>query len=119
MKKIMKNFAVALAALCFLLGGIALAQDVATLRGAPILETLDPPAMAPVSNSDIRQVRNYPEQPPVIPHKITGYQVDRNANKCLSCHSRTAIESAAARISLRASSLHLTRTARENGETQG
>ena len=48
--------------------------------------------MAPVSNSDIRQVRNYPEQPPVIPHKITGYQVDRDANKCLSCHSRTAIE---------------------------
>ena len=92
MNKIMKNFTLALAALCFLLGGIALAQDVATLRGAPILETLDPPAMAPVSNKDIRQVRNYPEQPPVIPHKITGYQVDRAANKCLSCHSRTAIE---------------------------
>ena len=27
-------------------------------------------------------------QPPTIPHKTTGYQVDINSNKCLSCHSR-------------------------------
>ncbi len=35
-------------------------------------------------------MRNYPEQPPTIPHKIEGYQIDVNANRCLSCHSRTA-----------------------------
>ena len=33
-------------------------------------------------------MRNYPEQPPVIPHSIDGYQIDLNGNKCLSCHAR-------------------------------
>ena len=27
-----------------------------------------------------------------IPHKIEGYQLDRNVNRCLFCHSRTRIE---------------------------
>ena len=30
--------------------------------------------------------RNYPDQPPLIPHAIEGYALDLNANKCLSCH---------------------------------
>ena len=29
-------------------------------------------------------------QPPTIPHKIDGYQVDRNFNKCLDCHRARA-----------------------------
>ena len=33
-------------------------------------------------------MRNYPEQPPVIPHSIDGYQIDLQSNKCLSCHAR-------------------------------
>jgi len=71
----------------------AMAEDqIATLRGADIPDSPTPPKMAPVVNSDIRQVRNYPEQPPLIPHKIDNYQVDKNANRCLDCHSRTAIE---------------------------
>ncbi len=37
---------------------------------------------------DRRKQRNYPEQPPVIPHSVAGYQLDLNANKCLTCHSR-------------------------------
>ncbi len=91
-KKALTNGAIALATLFLFVAGTAIAQDVATLRGGPIDETLDPPSMAPVSNKDLRRVRNYPEQPPTIPHKIDGYQVDKNANKCLSCHSRTAVE---------------------------
>jgi len=31
--------------------------------------------------------RNYVQQPPLIPHTTRGYQVNLNANKCLSCHS--------------------------------
>ena len=31
-------------------------------------------------------------QPPTIPHKIDGYQVDLNVNRCLACHSRRVIE---------------------------
>ena len=30
----------------------------------------------------------FPEQPPTIPHSIVGYRIDKDSNKCLSCHSR-------------------------------
>src|SRR3546814_15445983 len=33
-------------------------------------------------------MRAYPEQPPVIPHSIEGYQLSVNTNRCLSCHKR-------------------------------
>ncbi|NDW44324.1 nitrate reductase cytochrome c-type subunit [Ruegeria sp. PrR005] len=82
------------AALVLAVAGSAMAQtSIATLRGGTPLNTeSEPPAMAKEINSDLRQVRNYPEQPPLIPHKIDGYQIDLNANKCLSCHSRAAVE---------------------------
>ncbi|MGC3937285.1 nitrate reductase cytochrome c-type subunit [Roseobacter sp. EG26] len=68
-------------------------NQVATLRGtAPLDETERAPVIPKVVNSDIRQVRNYPEQPPVIPHKIDGYQIDTNYNQCLTCHARSAID---------------------------
>jgi cytochrome c-type protein NapB len=28
-------------------------------------------------------------QPPTIPHKTDNYQLDRFANKCMTCHART------------------------------
>jgi len=31
--------------------------------------------------------RDYVQQPPLIPHKITGYKIDLRSNKCLTCHS--------------------------------
>lgn len=37
---------------------------------------------------DIRQMRAYPDQPPIIPHSIEGYQLSVNTNRCLSCHKR-------------------------------
>ena len=46
------------------------------------------PALARPITDDIRKMRNYPEQPPVIPHAIDGYQIDLNGNKCLTCHAR-------------------------------
>ena len=68
-------------------------NQVATLRGAAPLDTEGPaPAIARTLNTDLRQVRNYPEQPPIIPHKIEAYQIDLNVNQCMTCHSRTAIE---------------------------
>lgn len=44
-----------------------------------------PPLARPV-NDDVRRMRSFPEQPPVIPHSIDGYQVTLNTNRCLSCH---------------------------------
>ena len=46
-------------------------------------------------------VSDYVYQPPLIPHKIRGYELSTNANKCLSCHSfKNAPESGATRISV-------------------
>jgi cytochrome c-type protein NapB len=46
-----------------------------------------PPIPADVTN-DRRVARNYPEQPPVIPHNVRDYQINLNTNRCLTCHSR-------------------------------
>lgn len=59
------------------------------MRGAPITETTKPPPITNPDNSDIKRVRNYSMQPPVIPHKVEGYQIDKNANRCMFCHART------------------------------
>jgi cytochrome c-type protein NapB len=86
----------ALAATAFatVFAGQALAQSsIATLReGTPLDENAQAAQIPAVVNSDLRQVRNYPDQPPVIPHQIDNSQIDLNANKCLTCHSRTAVE---------------------------
>ncbi len=71
---------------------LAAEPDLATLRSTALGENDEAPRMMPQSNTDLRKVRNYPEQPPIIPHKIEGYQVDINVNKCLTCHSRRAVE---------------------------
>ena len=67
-----------------------LAQTVSSgLRGStPLNEEGAAAPIAPLRNSAEKETRNYPEQPPVIPHSIDGYQIDINGNKCLSCHAR-------------------------------
>jgi cytochrome c-type protein NapB len=81
-------FAVALAATLITVS-TALAAELTGLRGTvPIDQEAAPPPIANEVNDDKRQARNYPEQPPVIPHQIRDYQITLNANKCLSCHSR-------------------------------
>jgi cytochrome c-type protein NapB len=37
-----------------------------------------------------------PEQPPVIPHAIDGYQITLRTNQCLTCHARQFIEGSGA-----------------------
>ncbi len=61
-------------------------------RGAPL--DIEPPAapMARVENTDLRRARDWPEQPPTIPHSIDGYQVDKNSNRCMVCHARAGAE---------------------------
>ena len=59
------------------------------LRGATPLNDEGPASpMTPPRNTSEREMRNYHEQPPVIPHSIDGYQIDLNSNKCLTCHAR-------------------------------
>lgn len=45
---------------------------------------------------DQRRMRAYPEQPPVIPHSIEGYQLTVNTNRCMSCHRREFTEGSGA-----------------------
>jgi nitrate reductase (cytochrome), electron transfer subunit len=72
------------------------------LRGPTPLDQVPPaPRMTPMLNTVAKEVRSYPEQPPVIPHTIEGYQVDLNGNKCLTCHARSRTgESQAPMISI-------------------
>ncbi|AIF48627.1 nitrate reductase cytochrome c-type subunit [Dyella japonica] len=57
-------------------------------RGAAVNREIAPPLMARVENTDIKRNRAYPMQPPTIPHSIDNYQIDKNSNRCLLCHSR-------------------------------
>jgi cytochrome c-type protein NapB len=69
------------------------ADELATLRyGEPIDQQADPAPIPRVIDEDIRSVRNYPMQPPLIPHDIRGYEVNLQVNKCMSCHARKRIE---------------------------
>lgn len=66
---------------------------VATLLDeTPIPENAPAPEFPRIDNRDLKRQRNYPMQAPTIPHKVDNYQVDRNSNKCMSCHSRRQAE---------------------------
>src|SRR5690625_5126489 len=57
---------------------------------ATLSQELEPPPIADPRSALERRPRNWPQQPPVIPHSIRGIQVTKNVNQCLGCHSRTA-----------------------------
>lgn len=81
------------AAAVLLVAAGAFAADISKtgLRDVPLDREGPAPRMMPQSNDDVRKVRNYPEQPPVIPHKTEDYQVDVRINECMTCHSRQAV----------------------------
>jgi len=65
------------------------ARVVDSMRGpTPLNQTVKPAPMVNPDNSDVKRTRNYAMQPPVVPHKIEGYQIDKNANRCMMCHAR-------------------------------
>ena len=67
--------------------------QVATLRGDMNLDQEGhSPRMAPQENEDLKRHRDYPMLAPTIPHKIEGYKIDLNSNKCMSCHARRNVE---------------------------
>jgi len=72
------------------------------LRGSAALNTeAAPPLLPKMVNDDLRKGRAFAMQPPVIPHQIENYQVDKSFNKCMSCHGRERIaESQAIMVSV-------------------
>ena len=97
-KKSWIALSLALTLIISVVGAAVFADDmIATLRSdTPLTEEDKAPAITPFTDNDQRLIRNYPEQPPIIPHDIEGYQVDLHANKCLSCHSRARIRDSGA-----------------------
>jgi cytochrome c-type protein NapB len=61
----------------------------------PMGDYAAPPLARPVTD-DKRVMRNYPEQPPVIPHSIDNYQLTLKTNRCLDCHRRQFTEGSGA-----------------------
>ena len=77
------------------------ADKISTLRGTALTKEAKAPPISRVYNGDKKQTRNYPEQPPTIPHAIRNYQIDANTNRCMFCHARSATaESQAPAISI-------------------
>ena len=95
--KIALGIAIALVG-CALAAGAASQGLVDAMRGTtPIADETRPPLLpGGAENKDIRRTRAYSMQPPTIPHRVDGYQVDRAANRCLMCHARTKAEEAQA-----------------------
>ncbi len=74
----------------------------ASLRGLTRLDvTRQADSFKRVPRDRSPYVSDYVYQPPLIPHRIRGYEISTNANKCLSCHSfRKARDSGATKISV-------------------
>lgn len=89
------------AGLVALAGTAALAQMSAEIV-PPLTGAAEPMESAPADPvprwivDDVRRMRAYPEQPPIIPHSIEGYQLSVNTNRCLSCHKREFTEGSGA-----------------------
>ncbi len=62
--------------------------DVLSLRGAnPISGASNEVTNKPWQSDREPIVRDYVQQPPLIPHTISGYTINARFNKCLNCHS--------------------------------
>jgi len=89
--KISKVTLFILAAWSILFTQAVFALKFAPERGYAVESEEIPPPVAKPTNTDIRMPRDYPTQAPTVPHTITAYVIDKNGNKCLSCHKRTRI----------------------------
>jgi nitrate reductase (cytochrome), electron transfer subunit len=71
-----------------------LGQGMVDAMRGPVPLNQEPPAppLQNQENKDVRRTRAFAMQPPTIPHRIDGYQIDRFANRCMACHARSKIE---------------------------
>ncbi|WP_261818284.1 nitrate reductase cytochrome c-type subunit [Vibrio gallicus] len=106
----MKKLLLALLSIGVLGAGIAKAElnnpggigGVESLRGTAELEDTRPAdEFKKFPREQSLPDSNYVYQPPMVPHNVRSYEVDLNANKCLSCHSwKNAKEMGATKISV-------------------
>ena len=65
---------------------LAQAADNAPLEGQAALGHSATDMYKPIKDSK-RIVRDYVQQPPLIPHDVLKYEISTNFNKCMDCHS--------------------------------
>ena len=79
--------------------GSAKGDGIATLRkGLAIDNEFEPHRMPVTLESADPRKREYPMQPPTIPHKIGGYEINLNVNTCMSCHARSRVSETGAKM---------------------
>jgi len=57
------------------------------LRGGTPLNQDNAPTAIKQERDHAPADRDFMQQPPLIPHTISGYQITKNFNKCMDCHS--------------------------------
>ena len=69
--------------------GLQAAGAVESLRGSSVDSSGQAPGNYVVEKDHAPAAREFVQQPPLIPHKIDGYTISTNFNKCMDCHSWT------------------------------
>ncbi len=98
-----RNFLVALLAVVSMgsASSVLAGEAVKSLRGSEVSSDEVQPGKYTVEKDGPPIERNYVQQPPLIPHKIDGYKITTNFNKCMDCHSWTRYrEMGATKVSL-------------------
>ncbi len=66
------------------------------LRGGTPVNQDNPPSASHQERDHAAAPRDFVQQPPLIPHTTSGYQITRNFNKCMDCHAWAKAEAAGA-----------------------
>jgi len=71
------------------------------LRGGTPVSADNPPTASHQERDHAPAPRDFVQQPPLIPHTTSGYQITKNFNKCMDCHAWSrARETGATKVSL-------------------
>ena len=72
-----------------------------SLRSDDLSQEAPAEALKKVLDSDTILKRDFVQQPPLVSHDVRGYEVNKNVNSCLRCHSwKNASKWGATRISV-------------------
>ena len=71
------------------------------LRGGTPVNKDNPPVASHQERDHTPTARDFVQQPPLIPHTTSGYQITKNFNKCMDCHAwQKTKESGATKVSV-------------------
>ncbi len=83
------------------LAPLASAQQPIDLRGTDVSSPEPSPGSYKLMPDSPPIQRDYVQQPPLIPHKVEGYEISKNFNRCMDCHSWSRYqETKATKVSL-------------------